>query len=69
MSKVKEFITDQNMIHQSHIAFRMWPNNVSADSYLRQKLKGVLPWTAKDEQKAKAVLKYFAKIIRNELEP
>lgn len=63
--KVKEFLTNDPFVNLKHVAREMWPNNKASDTYISKKLNGALPWTEKDEAKAKKVLKRLSEQISN----
>lgn len=53
---VEEFLKS-GPIDKKYIAEKMWPDNENAKVYLSMKLNGKRPFTAKDAEKALAVLK------------
>lgn len=67
-TSARDFLKITNAIHVNHIAYRMWPKNKTANSYLSQKLNGDIPWTENDENLAKIELKKFADDIRKAIE-
>lgn len=55
--EVLEYLKTTKELNLATLAFKMWPNHKSADTYLNVKLKGTRPWTEKDESKAAEILK------------
>jgi hypothetical protein len=55
----KDYLLTQKEFQLSALAFRMWPNNKAADTYLSKKLNGLddRTFTAKDEILARKALK------------
>lgn len=55
----KEYLITQNDFTLASLAFKMWPNNKTADTYLNTKLsgKGKRKFTPADEKLAKKILK------------
>lgn len=55
----KEYLLSQSQVHLSEIAFRMWPNNKTANNYLSKKLHGKMgfTFTEKDDKLARQALK------------
>ncbi|WP_285011242.1 hypothetical protein [Pedobacter faecalis] len=64
---VKEFLLATDDIKLASIAKKMYPTNVSADTYLNRKLKGTdgRPFTKKDAEKALTILKELSITINN----
>jgi Lon protease-like protein len=57
---LKEFLISDKTLNRSELARRMWPSNKKPESYLSQKLTGMLPFTQKDAQRALKVLNEIA---------
>jgi hypothetical protein len=55
----KDYLINQKEFSLKALAFRMWPNNKTADNYLSKKLHGYSDqqFTAKDEKLARKALK------------
>lgn len=56
----KEYLLTQNKFRLVDLAFKMWPNNKHADTYLSAKLGSKnekVTFTAKDEKLARRALK------------
>lgn len=63
---VKDFLLREDTpINLSAVAKAMWPTNKAARGYLDKKLHGSRPWTDRDTQLAKAVLKKLAVDIKS----
>lgn len=64
--KVEEFLKTEKTINLAQIAFKMYPNNKSANTYLINKLNGNdnRKFTKKDSEKALSVLKEICADIR-----
>lgn len=57
---IKQYLKEQADISLAALAFRMWPNNLSADTYLSNKLsdkENSRKWTKSDEKLARKALK------------
>ena len=67
---VEEFLKTEKAINLSQIAFKMYPNNKSANTYLINKLNGNdnRKFTKKDSQLAVLALKDICKYI-NKIKP
>lgn len=61
----KEYLLKQKDFYLSALAFRMWPANKSADTYLSVKLSGKRPFTEKDEDLARKALKELGVALVN----
>ena len=63
---VEEFLKTEKVINLSQIAFKMYPNNKSANTYLINKLNGNdnRKFTKKDSELALSVLKDICADIR-----
>lgn len=64
--KVEEFLKTEKTINLAQVAFKMYPNNKSANTYLINKLNGNdnRKFTKKDSEKALSVLKEICADIR-----
>lgn len=66
----KDYLLTQKDFYLSALAFKMWPDNKSADTYLSSKLSGTRPFTPKDEKKARKALKELGiKLIADSKQP
>ncbi|HLT86475.1 MAG TPA: hypothetical protein VKZ57_02730 [Sphingobacterium sp.] len=61
MGKSKDFLVQHRWLNLKTLAHEIYPTNKSAETYLSRKLRGVRPWTEKDEIKAKKALIRIAK--------